>query len=310
MRWRKLGQVFVPDKNREWMLSHAAVPFAERLDDDLFRIYFSSRDCRNRSSTGFVVIDLKQPEKILEISEESVLSLGDAGAFDDSGAMLSWIVENGTRRYLYYIGWNLGVTIPFRNAIGLAVSDNSKAFVKYRGPVVDRGPVDPCFVASSCVLIDKNRWRMWYLSCEGWENIERKPRHRYNLKYAESADGVNWDRKGKVCIDFKSPDEYAISRPSVLKDKEIYRMWYSYRGDAYRIGYAESCDGMNWTRKDEEAGIGVSDSGWDSEMIEYPHVFDHRGERYMLYNGNGYGRSGFGLAVLEKISPRRSHTGL
>lgn len=303
MKWKKLGLIFCPDNNHNWMVSHAAVPFAERLDNDrdLFRIYFSSRDCYNRSSTGFVVIDIKQPEKILEISEDPVISPGDAGAFDDSGAMLSWIVENGTRRYLYYIGWNIGVTVPFRNAIGLAVSDNPrKTFVKYRGPVVDRGPVDPCFVASSCVLIDESRWRMWYLSCEGWENLEGKLRHRYNLKYADSLDGVNWVREGKVCIDFKTPDEYAISRPSILKDKGIYKMWYSYRGDTYRIGYAESSDGLTWTRKDEEAGIDVSTSGWDSEMIEYPHVFDHRGERYMLYNGNGYGRSGFGLAVFEK----------
>ena len=76
-------------------------------------------------------------------------------------------------------------------------------------------------------------------------------------------------------------------------------MWYSCRGSAYRIGYAESNDGLEWERKDEEAGIDVSQDGWDSEMIEYPCVFQHGGSWYMLYNGNGYGASGIGLAVLD-----------
>jgi hypothetical protein len=76
-------------------------------------------------------------------------------------------------------------------------------------------------------------------------------------------------------------------------------MWYCYRGDYYRIGYAESDDGRHWTRLDEQAGIQVSESGWDAEAICYPSVFEAKGQRYMLYNGNRYGRSGFGIAVLE-----------
>ncbi len=44
----------------------------------------------------------------------------------------------------------------------------------------------------------------------------------------------------------------------------------------------------------------VIPDGWDSEMIDYPFDFDHKGHRYMLYNGNGYGKTGFWLAVLEK----------
>jgi hypothetical protein len=76
-------------------------------------------------------------------------------------------------------------------------------------------------------------------------------------------------------------------------------MWFCARGQAYRIGYAESDDGVAWTRMDEAAGIDVSESGWDSDMIEYPFVFDHKGDRYLLYAGNGFGRTGFGLAILD-----------
>jgi hypothetical protein len=76
-------------------------------------------------------------------------------------------------------------------------------------------------------------------------------------------------------------------------------MWYCYRGPTYRIGYAESPDGRQWQRRDADAGIDVAPDGWDSEMIEYPHVFEHDGQLFMLYNGNGYGKTGVGLAILE-----------
>jgi hypothetical protein len=141
---------------------------------------------------------------------------------------------------------------------------------------------------------------MWYLSCTGWQMREGKPEHKYHIKYAESLDGITWQRDGKIAIDFKGDEEYAISRPSVIHDKDCWKMWYSHRGQSYRIGYAESKDGREWTRLDSVVGIDTSVSGWDSEMIEYPFVFDHKGERYMLYNGNGYGETGFGLAVLER----------
>ena len=117
--------------------------------------------------------------------------------------------------------------------------------------------------------------------------------------FAESNDGINWSRDGLVAIDYANDKEYAISRPSVIYENGIWKMWYSYRGDRYSIGYAESYDGKKWERLDHQVGIAVSSSGWDSEMVEYPFVFDHKGQRYMLYNGNGYGKTGFGLAVLE-----------
>jgi hypothetical protein len=300
MHWKKLGRIFCPVGDVEWMSSHAAVPIAENIGGDYFRIYFSSRDSQNRSHTGCVVIDINNPEEILNISPTPVLSPGNLGEFDDSGAMATWLAVNDDKRYLYYIGWNLGVTVPFHNSIGLAISQDGGHFQRFApGPIVDRTTTEPHFCASCCVLPDGDNWLMWYLSCTGWQMIEGKPRHRYHIKYAESNDGINWRREGSVAIDYANEGEYAISRPSVIRESDKWRMWFSYRGDSYRIGYAESFDGKSWTRFDDMAGIDVSPSGWDSEMIEYPFVFDHKDRRYMLYNGNDYGRTGFGLAVLE-----------
>lgn len=300
-RWRKLGVIYCPSGEIDWMRSHAAVPIAEHIDGNFFRIYFSSRNSENESSTGHLVIDITRPQQVLDLSATPVLSPGDLGEFDDSGAMATWLAQHGGRRYLYYIGWNLGVTVPFRNSVGLAVSQEGREFKRYaRGPILDRTMTEPHFVASCCVVPGEDKWRLWYLSCTEWKIRCGHPEHRYHIKYAESHDGISWQRPGVVAIDFSDAAEYAISRPSVTRDRDCWRMWYSHRGSTYRIGYAESHDGLRWKRLDARCGIDVSYSGWDSEMIEYPFVFDHAETRYMLYNGNGYGKTGFGLAVLER----------
>jgi predicted GH43/DUF377 family glycosyl hydrolase len=299
--WKKKGVIFNADNHYEWMKTHTSLPFADRICDNFYRIYFSTRDSNNRSSIGYLEIDIKNPKKILKLSDHPVLSIGNMGSFDDSGVMGSCIVNHKGKKYLYYIGWNLGVTVPFRWSIGLAISnDGGKTFVKYsNGPILDRNPIDPYLVSSPTVIFEDGTWKMWYISALRWEVYDGKLRAPYHIKYAESHDGINWRRTGMVAIDFKHTGEFAIGRASVIKENHVYKMWYSYSTGKYRIGYAESKDGLHWERKDDQAGIDVSKSGWDSEMIEHANVFIHNDRKYMLYTGNQYGKTGFGYAVLN-----------
>ena len=140
---------------------------------------------------------------------------------------------------------------------------------------------------------------MWYVSGTGWKPGAQRAEHRYHIQYAESGDGVRWRSDGRVCITYAAPDEHSFARPCVVRGGVGYRMWYSFRGDRYRIGYAESADGLAWERRDHEAGIEAAAAGWDSEMICYPCVFARSGREFMLYNGNDYGRTGIGLAVAD-----------
>jgi beta-1,4-mannooligosaccharide phosphorylase len=303
MRWIKRGLVYNSTGSPSWMTSHAMIPTADHLHGDVYRIYFAPRDECNRSNVAFVDIDLKFPQEILRVSEKPILTYGELGGFDDSGALASWIVNYQGLKYLFYIAYNIGVTVIFRNFIGLAISrDDGASFQKVsRAGIIDRTEVDPLLAVTPCVLLESGVWRMWYTTGTKWVMENDKPKHYYHIKYAESSDGVHWDRRrGHVCIDFKSPEEYAIARPSVVKDGALYRMWFCCRGQRYRLGYAESKDGLTWERNDDRAGMTVSESGWDSEMVCYPFVFSHNGQIYMLYNGNGYGQTGFGLAVLER----------
>jgi len=299
-KWVKKGLIFKPHGDLAWMRSHAANPEAEHLFDDVFRVYFSCRDNENRSHIGYADVDINFPFKMIALAEKPLLSPGEIGLFDDSGVSLACINIINGKRHLYYLGWNLGVTVPWRNSVGLAIySEETCEFEKYsKAPLMDRNNVDPYSISYPFILKDSNIYRMWYGSNLSWGPNQEDMAHL--IKYAESNDGINWDRKGHIALNFKNSSEYAMSRPFVLKENGLYKMWYSYRGKAYRIGYAESTDGIAWERKDEEVGIDVSDTGWDSETIEYPFIFNHKGDRYMLYNGNEYGKTGIGLAILQK----------
>jgi hypothetical protein len=300
MRWTRLGLVCPGEGHVTWAATHAAIPVVEPVSGSLVRVYFSARDEAGRSHIGAGELDVNRPGDGWRGPPAEVLRPGDLGTFDDSGVTTACVVSAGDRRFLYYTGWTRGVTVPFYLSAGLAISEGEgRPFVRAsRAPILARNGIDPFFSASPFVLVDGGVWRMWYVSSVGWDLTPLGPRH--HIKYAESRDGISWTRTGQVCLDFASPDEYAFGRPSVIRDSDgVYRMWYAVRGDRYRIGFAESTDGLTWVRKDESVGIAASLEGWDSEMIEYPAVFDAGGRRYMLYNGNGYGRSGMGLAVLD-----------
>lgn len=299
MTWQTLGLIFDPTQMSSMGLSAALMPIAEVLDSerDLFRIYFAPRNERQQSQMRFFDIDLKSPQKILNISGQALLLPGKIGAFDDSGITPGNILSHGGRKVLYYTGWNLTVSVPFNNSIGAAVLGAQGNFERFGdGPVMTRALREPYSCASPFVMFDNGMYRMWYASMDRWETqSDGSAKHFYNLKYAESADGLEWRREGRVVVDYASSEEYAFGRPWILKERGTYKMWYSVRGARYVIGYAESSDGLAWVRKDSEAGT-PQPQGWDSDMQTYPCVFDHRGVRYMLYNGNGYGKSGIGLA--------------
>ena len=286
------------------MYSHAMIPIAERIDGELYKVYFSTRDKNNRGHGAYLEIDMRNPTKVLRVHKKSVLAPGALGCFDDSGALPNSIVRVGSRKLLYYTGINLGVTVTIRNAIGVAEwNEQSNSFERcFEGPIIDRTRHLPHFVATPEIIYE-DRFRAWFISCVGWKLQSDGPRHYYHLEYAESKDGVSWERDGTVAIDFRDEFEYAIACPRVIRDNDVYKMWFCSRATAdcptYRIRYATSNNGVKWVRQDDIVGIDVSPSGWDSEMIEYPFIFDYMGQRFMLYNGNDYGRTGFGLAILE-----------
>lgn len=296
--------MYAPGGHLWWARSYAVLPTADVLDDRVIRIYFASLDVNRFGRIGFVDLDAGDPKHILYESQEPVLDIGEPGTFDDCGVNASSIVNVAGGKYLYYVGWQRCERVPYMLFSGMAVSkDSGGTWSKHaRIPVLDRTDAEPSFRSAPFVKLEEGTFKVWYTSCVHWSNEGGWVHYNNVIRYAESKDGYVWDGINQVCFAPEGPDDYAVGRPCILREGELYKMWYSIRSRqqiTYRIGYAESADGVTWVRKDNETGIDPSETGWDSEMICYPFVVDAGGKRYMFYNGNRHGSTGFGCAVLD-----------
>ncbi|MBL6691032.1 MAG: hypothetical protein ISP91_11615 [Pseudomonadales bacterium] len=309
MNWRKQGLIFTTDRRLAHSRSHAQLPLLDiETATGNWRIYFATRDEQNRSTISFIEVEPGEPKKIKYVHDRPLIQLGALGTFDEFGTMpLSLVSINEDTKYLYYAGWSRKFSIPYHNAIGLAVShDGGKTFEKaFPGPLLDARRDEPHFTGTCCVRKEESHWKMWYQSCTKWEILDGHPEPYYHLKYAESSDGVIWERHGHVAIDYASDTEGGICAATVIKDSD-YRMWYCYRKarnyredptSSYRIGYAESIDGKNWQRMDKINTLTTGPDQWDDHMVCYPNVNVIGDDLFMFYNGNGFGATGFGYAI-------------
>lgn len=303
MNWTKKGLIYAPDGNLWWAKTGAHLPTAAVIEDKFIRVFFGSKDAKGFGRIGFLDLDIENPQGILNESTEPIVEIGEIGAFDDCGAVPNSVINLNDRSYLYYQGFQQSVRVPYLTFTGLAVADlNSTGFTKFsRTPITDRTDEEPFIRSTSSVLQKDGELKMWYVSAPQWLDDENGVHYVCVIRYATSTDGINWTTHPQICLEPNLPDEYAVGRPSVIYDEGIYKMWLSMRSFSkfYTIGYAESPDGINWTRMDAQAGIEKSESGWDSEMICYPYVIKVNGKKLMFYNGNGRGLSGFGYAVWE-----------
>lgn len=301
MNWNKVGLITTSNGDVSWMVKGAGPAYGKFINSTTLEILMAGRDSENRTRIGRLYYSIND-HAILNIEPNPVLNLGELGTFDFNGTSYPWVVEANNETRLYYTGWTKGYHVSFINDVGLAILQEDGQFKKIsRATILSRSNDEPFGIGSVCVFKDESDWKMWYTCFATWENSVDPPKHYYHIKYASSIDGIHWDRPNIVAVDFnKDKGEYVTGKPAVIKYRGIYLMWYSYRGTAYKIGLAVSKNGSLWTRCDDESGILSSHYGWDSEMICYGQVIEQENRFYMLYNGNGYGTAGLGLAYLEK----------
>lgn len=302
MKWRKEGLIYAPTGKLWWARSYAHLPTAFVLNHEIIRVYFASLDEHRYGRIGYLDLSINNPSKIIDMSVEPILDVGEPGTFDDCGVNPSCIFNFSKKVYMYYIGWQRCERVPYMLFAGLAISGDGREFRKVsRTPILDRTEQEPFLRSATTIIQEEGVLKCWYVSALRWIVVGSRQYPNYIIKYAESQDGVHWYSYDDLCINFESEQEFGFGRPWVIKDK-IYKMWYSIRSlrEPYRIGYAESQDGKNWVRKDSEVGIERSITGWDSEMICYPCVVSVNKKTIMFYNGNRHGESGFGYAVLEE----------
>lgn len=313
MKWKKLGQIFnplehdLPLRCREFAQAPQALVLQDRV-----RIYFSSRE---RDASGKYLshvlfadfaLDLKS---VLAVSEQPVIELGGLGCFDEHGIFPVHILSDGDQVLAYTTGWNRKVSVSADASIGLAVScDGGLTFEKLgQGPVMTACLQEPFLVGDPYVLKHEGVYHMYYIFGSRWIESGETPERVYKIARATSQDGINWVRDSRpIVADVLNADE-CQALPTVFAWGGKWHMYFCFReavgfrqqtGRGYRLGYAFSSDLIHWERDDASSGIALSESGWDSQMQCYPSTFRLGESLYMLYNGNEFGRLGFGLAAL------------
>jgi hypothetical protein len=313
--WKKLGKVFTPQEvqGRSWLKEFAQAP-ATLVFDDFVRVYFSCRppaDANGQyvSYSAYVDLDRKDLFKVLRVSEEPILGLGGLGEFDEFGTYPVSVIRAGDEVRAYYAGWTRCESVPFNVAIGCAVSrDRGRTFTKLgSGPVLGCSPDEPFVLSGPKIRRFNDVWCLWYIAGRKWKMVGGKPEPVYKIRMATSRDGIHWTKLNKDLIESRIEEDEAQASPDVFHANGKYHMFFcyryssDYRGKAkgYRIGYASSSNLTDWVRDDAKAGVGVSDQGWDAEMVSYPHVFELDGKTFLFYLGDQVGRHGFGLAELD-----------
>ncbi|MDA8106809.1 MAG: hypothetical protein M0Z71_15705 [Nitrospiraceae bacterium] len=319
MKWKKLGKIFDPTKHK---LPNNCVQFAQSpqtlVFDDFVRIYFSSRavDKKNGkylSHIAFVEMQ-KNLHDIIRVSSKTVIPLGRLGCFDEHGIFPMNVMRYGNAVYGYTCGWSRRTSISVDTAIGLAIScDDGLTFRRIGdGPVLAASLHEPCLIGDPFVRVIGDLFHMWYIFGKGWKRFVPgiAPDRIYKIGHATSSNGINWikEEARQIISDRLGPEE-SQALPTVIEVDGRHHMFFCYRQSfdfrenssrSYRIGHAWSDDLLNWARDDENPLLDVTQDDWDSDMVCYPHVFQYEGEVFLLYNGNEFGRSGFGLAVLER----------
>jgi predicted GH43/DUF377 family glycosyl hydrolase len=313
--WKKLGRIYNPtdlDSREDWNWEFAQAPCTLVLKDCV-RVFFGcrpKRDANGQYVTYLSYVDLNKDNlfKIEAYATKPVMTLGDKGTFDEFGTYPLSVVERGDELWGYYAGWTRCDSVPFNVGVGLAISkNNGKDFTRVgQGPVLPYSPDEPFTISGPKIRKFKDKYYLFYISGSKWHEGKDRPEISHMIRLAISDDGINWKKINKDLIPVSWDEEESQASPDVFYSNGRYHMFFcgwipsSFRKTKSRnIGYAHSEDLLNWTRDDSKVGITISPSGWDSEMVAYPHVFELNGEFYMLYLGNEVGRYGFGLAKLE-----------
>jgi predicted GH43/DUF377 family glycosyl hydrolase len=318
MKWKKLGHIFDPTKIddgviREWMTGYSQCP-STQIFDDFIRVYFSCRpdpdiDGQYVSYTTYVDLDKSNLSRIIKVADKPIIPLGKLGTFDEFAVYPTSTIRIDDKIHLYYAGWTRCKSIPYTVSIGHAISEDGEIFNRTSdGPILTNSIHEPYELSGPKIRKFGDVFFMYYLAGEGWVLDEGKPVSKYKIRLATSKDGINWDKLNRDIIQPTLPEDECQAGPDVFFKDDKYHMFFSYRyatnfknrERGYKIGYAHSLDGINWIRNDENVGIKLSDDGWDSQMHHYPHIFEVNNNVYMIYNGNEFGKYGFGLAILEK----------
>jgi predicted GH43/DUF377 family glycosyl hydrolase len=279
----------------EWDDSRVYAPFV-RFDGAIFHMWYSGYDGANYR-IGYATSG--DGESWLRHPSNPILSPGPGGTWDDNRVFGPSLIINGSMYFMSYIGHD-GSTYR----IGYATSTNGINWHKSpANPVLNLGPAttwDDLHVHSPSILEDGGKVVMWYAGEDG---------SRTRIGYATIPEIDNWEKfSGNPVLDVGpggSWESEHVRSPSIMFDGNIYHMWYGgYYNFEWKIGYANSTDGINWNKYPSNPVLSLGSPGsWDDKQVLEPVVLFDGGIYHMWYAGDdgtttrriGYANSTDGL---------------
>ena len=284
------------------MQSHARLPMPLVLADRI-RVYFSACDANLRGRIFYADFHNTFPFEVMNVCCDPVFTVGQAGDFDADGVEPSQIIVRDGALYLYYVAWQrISSEVPYTLLSGVAVStDGGYSFSRLQNkPLLETTAEEPYFRTVPFVWQAQKQWRMLYIGGgEFFTDPHGKRLPRYALRYAESPDGLRWTGSSQILLEpRRSRNEIGFGRPVFIpKTEAVGELMLSVRTTS---GYSLCITPFSFDKEinpdDLSPMLPLGREGWDSEMTCFGMTVKADGRELLFYNGNGFGRSGFGLA--------------
>lgn len=302
--WKNHGIIWGPQNFNE-SLNSALQPTPLILSKNQIRVFYGARNSDGVSSIFSVdLIVSKDNIEIERFSKDPLLEPGQHGAFDENGVVPCFsFKDHQSNINLLYAGYSLPSKVRFVAFSGLAIlKENSEKYTRFsNSPFMERTNKDFLFRVIHCMLKEKKLFKIWYGAGSSFFEFNNKTYPKYNIKYLETEDLLSLDEDGTVVLNTIN-DEYRVGRPWVVKtDNDKYAMFFGYGSinNTYKIGLAKSIDALIWERVDNDIfNFHSSLLDWDNQMNAYPSFVNINKRKLLFYNGNDYGKMGFGVSEL------------
>lgn len=226
-----------------------------------------------------------------------VITYGTFGNWDNNRRLGAVIKVNDTLK-MWFVATN---NMPFESHLGYAWSMDGISWSIYPEPVLSTGQEgdwDNYVVFESSVIYDGNQYYMWY---GGFDDNDYNPP---KIGYATSADGINWvkDIENNPVLEGGIEGSYLqdwVCFPNVLQNDGVFEMWFSgHVNDHYRIGFAQSEDGIEWDYITDYPVLDIgANETWEDKQVCRPSVIIDDNQYKMWYSGYDGSRYKIGLAL-------------
>jgi len=315
-----MGLIFdVRDKDNFFcgkQLNFAQSPQIVQIQD-FNRVFFTSRQLDEKSGKWFsqpFFVDFNSDfSRQLTAPKLVFLEKTKLGTFDEHGIFPFSPLKVNNKIYAFSTGWSRRKSVSVETGIGLLVShDYGESFERFGdGPILSASLHEPYLVCDGFVRFFKDKYWLWYIYGTNWLQPanQMEPERTYKITVTTSNSLFEWKTQnfGQIVpsrighLECQALPSVLINNDDDLEMVFCYRQTLDFRKNpqnSYKIGYAWSNDGKFWLRDDEK--LNIIRSNFDSEMQCYPHLVSTISGRFLLFNGNEFGKYGFGAAKFRQ----------